>query len=55
MIETDDDPFASVLAADDVARNGLRDGARIGEREIVGNDAAPAVCTELYRRHGKSV
>ena len=55
MIEADDDTFARIFAANDVTRDGLCDGARVGKSEIVGNDAAPAVRAELDGRHEESV
>ena len=51
MIEADDDAFACVFPANDVTRDGLRDGTRVGESEILGDDAAPSVSAKFDIRH----
>ncbi len=55
MIVADDGAFARVFLANDVARDGFGHDARVGKREIFGDDAAPAVSAELNRGHGKLV
>jgi hypothetical protein len=51
MVVADQHALARVFAAHDIARNGLRHDARVGECEIFRNHAAPAVGAKLDRAH----
>jgi hypothetical protein len=52
MVIADQNALARVFTTNHVASNGVRYDTRVGEREIFGNNAAPAVCSEANRMHG---
>ena len=47
VVVTDQHALAGIFAAHDVSRDGVRDDARVGESEILGDDAAPAIRSEV--------
>src|SRR5262249_47184444 len=51
MVITNNYTLSRVFSAHDVARNRLRNNPCVREREVLGNDAAPAVGAELDRAH----
>ena len=53
-VVADDDARARFLGANHVARDRVRDRADVFVREILGDDAAPAVGAELYREVGRA-
>jgi hypothetical protein len=51
MVVTDQHALAGIFAAHDVARDRVRDDACIGESEILGDDAAPAIRSKANGSH----
>ena len=51
MVVADQHAFARVFAAHDIARNRVRHNARVRNREIFGDDAAPAIGSKFNRLH----
>ena len=52
IIESDDHSAIGLLGSDDVTSDGVSDFADIFKREVVGNNATPAVGAKADRTHG---
>ena len=55
MVVADDDALARVLAADDISGNRVGNSLDVIEREVVGDNAPPAISAKTNLLHGSEV